>query len=48
MVEKESKWILPKNLRKQEERERKAVENETFDGGGGFWLLLCLFERYKL
>ena len=36
MIEKESEWILPENLRKQEERERKAVENGTFDGGGDF------------
>jgi SAM-dependent methyltransferase len=36
MIEKESKWILPENLRKQEELERKAVDNGTFDGGGDF------------
>jgi len=36
MIEKESEWIFPGNLRKQEERERKEVEDGTFDGGGDF------------
>lgn len=36
MLEKDSEWILPENLRKQEERERIAVENGTFDGRGDF------------
>lgn len=36
MIEKESEWILPENLRKQEEFEIKAVENGTFNGRGDF------------
>ena len=36
MIEKESEWMLPENLRKQEERERKKVENGIFDGRGDF------------
>ena len=36
MAEKESEWIFPENLKKQEERERKEVENGIFNGGGDF------------
>jgi len=36
MLEKDSEWILPENLREQEDRERRAVENGNFDGGGDF------------
>lgn len=36
VLEKDSIWILPENLREQEERERKQVEDGTFDGGGDF------------
>ena len=34
MIEKDSEWILPENLKKQEELERKKVEDGTFDGKG--------------
>ena len=36
MIEKESEWILPENLKKQEEREKKEVDEGTFDGRGDF------------
>ena len=36
MIEKESEWILPGNLKKQEEREKKEVDEGTFDGRGDF------------
>ena len=36
MIEKDSEWILPENLRKQEERERKEVDGGKFDGRGDF------------
>lgn len=36
MIEKESEWILPENLKKQQEHERIEVENGTFDGTGDF------------
>ena len=29
MIEKDSEWILPENLRKQEERERKEIWTST-------------------
>ena len=35
-MEKDSKWILPENLRKQEEREKDEVEKGICDGGGDF------------
>lgn len=35
-MEVESKWILPKNLKIQEERERELVKNGIFDGKGDF------------
>lgn len=44
MIEKESEWILPENLKKQEERERKAVENGIFDGGGDFGSYYAYFK----
>jgi SAM-dependent methyltransferase len=36
VLEKNSEWILPENLKKQEQQERKQVEDGTFDGGGDF------------
>lgn len=36
MLEKESEWLLPENLRKQEDRERGAVENGVLDRVGDF------------
>lgn len=36
MVEKESEWVLPENLRKQEVREIQEVEQGIFNGKGDF------------
>ena len=44
MIEKDSEWILPENLRKQEERERKEVDNGTFDGRGDFGSYYAYFK----
>ena len=35
-MKKESEWILPENLRQQEQRERGQVDRGEFDGGGDF------------
>ncbi|MBF0541796.1 MAG: class I SAM-dependent methyltransferase [Nitrospirae bacterium] len=35
-IEKESEWILPENLRKSQELERKLVDNGTFNGSSDF------------
>ena len=48
MIEKDSEWILPENLRKQEERERKEVDNGTFDGGGDFGSYYAYFKGINL
>lgn len=36
MLEAESEWILPENLRQQEKRETLAVDNGTFLRDGDF------------
>ena len=36
MIEKESEWILPENLKKQEKSEREEVDKGVFDGRGDF------------
>ena len=48
MIEKDSEWILPENLRKQEERERKEVDNGTFDGRGDFGSYYAYFKGINL
>ena len=48
MIEKEPEWIFPENLRKQEERERKEVEDGTFDGGGDFGSYYAYYKGINL